>query len=33
MINAFIDTSIFISEGYVKGKSIATLFVLLVNLR
>lgn len=26
MINVFIDTSIFVSEGYVKGKSIATLF-------
>lgn len=25
MINVFIDTSIFVSEGYVKGKSIATL--------
>lgn len=26
MINVFIDTSIFVSEGYIKGKSIATLF-------
>lgn len=26
MINVFIDTSIFVSEGYVKGKGIATLF-------
>lgn len=26
MINVFIDTSIFVAEGYVKGKSIATLF-------
>ena len=26
MINVFIDTSIFVSEGFVKGKSIATLF-------
>lgn len=26
MINVFIDTSIFVAEGYVKGKGIATLF-------
>ena len=26
MINVFIDTSIFVSESYVKGKGIATLF-------
>lgn len=26
MINDFIDTSIFVAEGFVKGKSIATLF-------
>ena len=26
MINVFIDTSIFVSEGFVKGKSIATIF-------
>ena len=26
MINVFIDTSIFVAEGYVKGKSIVTLF-------
>ena len=26
MINVFIDTSIFVAEGYVKEKSIATLF-------
>lgn len=26
MINVFIDTSIFVAEGYAKGKSIATLF-------
>jgi hypothetical protein len=26
MINVFIDTSIFVAEGYVKGKGIVTLF-------
>ena len=26
MINVFIDTSIFVAEGYVKGRNIATLF-------
>jgi predicted nucleic acid-binding protein len=26
MINVFIDTSVFVAEGFVKGKCIATLF-------